>query len=105
MTTERKDTEPNKDPWAILGVPVHADDQQIRTAYLQKVKDFPPDRAPQQFEQIRDAYEVLRDPQRRSKSLIISVDPEAKLTSLLKDETGERHFIGADLWLAALRER
>ena len=105
MTTESKVSEPDKDPWAILGIPVHADDQQIRTAYLQKVKNYPPDRAPQQFEQIRDAYEVLRDPQRRSKSLIISVDPEAALASLLRDGTNERHFVGADLWLAALNER
>ena len=66
---------------------------------------MPPDRAPQQFEQIRDAYEVLRDPQRRSKSLIISVDPEAELVSLLKDETNERYFVGTDLWLKVLNER
>jgi len=49
------------DPRAVLGVAPDATDEQIRAAYLRKVKEFPPDRNPVEFEQVRDAYELLRD--------------------------------------------
>ena len=49
-------------PYEILGVAENASEQEIRTAYLSKVKEFPPDQSPQEFEGIRDAYEALRDP-------------------------------------------
>jgi len=98
-------SEPREDLWTILGVPLHADDEQIRRAYLQKIKDFPPDRAPEQFERIRDAYENLRDPQRRGKQMITAVDPEADLVTLLSEDTQERRFAGWEPWQAALNER
>ena len=105
MTNNHKGLGHDEDPWAILGVSVHADDQQIRSVYLQKVKDYPPDRMPEQFERIRDAYEDLRDPGRRSKRMIVSINPEADLVSLLNDGSNERRFVGPDPWLAALNER
>ena len=52
---------PPKDARDILGVGPNATDAEIRAAYLQKVKENPPDRAPDQFERIRDAYDLLRD--------------------------------------------
>ena len=41
----------------ILGVAANASEDEIRRAYLEKVKQFPPDRSPEEFERIRDAYE------------------------------------------------
>ena len=90
------------DPWAILGVSVQADDQEIRRRYLQKVKEYPPDRAPEQFERVRDAYENLRDPRRRSRLMLVAVDPQVELVSLLDDEKGARRFVGSVAWWTAL---
>ena len=87
-----------------MGVSIDADDKQIRAAYLQKVKDFPPDRLPEEFERIRDAYDQLRDPGRRIKRMIIAVDPEANLVTLLNESTDERHWVGPETWLKALDE-
>ena len=92
-------------PWTILGVDLNADDRQVRAAYLQKVKAFPPDRAPEQFERVRDAYEQLRDPRRRGRSMILSADPQADLVSLLENSGDQRCFVGPDLWLAALEKK
>ena len=105
MTKKHNTLEPGEDPWVILGVSVQADDNQIRTAYLQKVKDYPPDREPEQFERIRDAYEVLRDPQQRSKRMLFSVNPQADLVSLLQQGAQVRRFVGPDPWWAVLNER
>lgn len=46
----------------ILGVSADADEAEIRARYLQLVREFPPDRAPERFAQIRAAYDEIRDP-------------------------------------------
>ena len=66
----------------ILGIPLNAGEEEIRAAYVQKVKEHPPDRSPEEFEKIRDAYETLRDPRRRMRDMLLSANPEVSLTSL-----------------------
>jgi len=92
-----------EDPRQVLGIPPEAGDEEIRAAYLRKVKEFPPDRAPQEFEKVRDAYETLRDPRRRTRELL-SVDPKQPMVSLLDGRVSERRFTGPEAWLAVLRE-
>ena len=92
------------DPRQVLDIPPDAGDEEIRAAYLRKVKEYPPDRAPQEFEKIRDAYEALRDPRRRTRELLLSADPKQKLSSLLEGRASERRFTGPEPWLAVLRE-
>ncbi len=48
------------DPFLLLGVPETADDTAIKQAYLRKVKEFPPDRAPERFQSIRTAFETIQ---------------------------------------------
>jgi curved DNA-binding protein CbpA len=95
---------PANDPYRILGISPESGDQEIRAAYLRKVKEFPPDRAPRDFEQVRDAYETLRDPRARARLLLLSVDPEQPLSTLIADHPAERVFTGPEPWLAVLRE-
>lgn len=94
----------DKDPFEVLSLPLEAGDEEIRAAYLRKVKEFPPDRAPREFEQIREAYETLRDPRRRTRYLLLSADPKQPLVSLLETGPPERRFTGPEAWLAALKE-
>ena len=49
------------DPFALLGVDEAADDETVRTAYLQQVRACPPDRDPERFQAIRSAYEGIAD--------------------------------------------
>ena len=94
----------HEDPRQVLGISAEADDEEIRAAYLRKVKEYPPDRAPQQFERVRDAYETLRDPRRRTRQMLLSTDPRQPLVSLLEGRVSERRFTGPEPWLAILRE-
>ncbi len=50
------------DPYKILGISRTADDATIRTRYLELVREFPPERAPDRFAEVRAAYDQLRDP-------------------------------------------
>ena len=99
-------SKPNADfnPYEVLGVGPEANDEQIRTAYLVKVKQFPPDQAPAAFEQIRDAYGLLRDHRQRARYTLFSVNPDAPLASLFEGMENQRPFAGPGPWLAVLKE-
>lgn len=96
---------PRDDPRKILALEPNATDEDIRAAYLKKVKEHPPERSPEAFERIRDAYELLRDPRRRALCFLLSLDPEAPLVSLLADRVSKRQFAGPGPWLDVLREK
>ena len=89
---------------SILGVANEAGDIEIRAAYLRKIKDHPPDRRPAEFERIRDAYDLLRDPRRRAQ-WIFAVDPSRSLVSWLDEQPLRRNFVGPEPWLQAARKR
>ena len=48
--------------YQVLGVRPDADEAEIRQRYLALVRQFPPERDPQRFAEIRAAYDHLRDP-------------------------------------------
>ena len=50
-----------KSPYELLDVATDANDAEIKRAYLQKVKDNPPDGNPEQFQAIYNAYESIKD--------------------------------------------
>lgn len=102
MSTKGSVLLPGDDPYQILQVRVEADDQEIRAAYLRQVTANPPDRSPEQFERIRDSYELLRDPERRIRWRLFSVDPDMCLPELLGSEQAPRQHVGPGPWLVYL---
>ncbi|CAK0766676.1 DnaJ-like protein [Gammaproteobacteria bacterium] len=52
-------------PFEVLNVAEDADDSAIKKAYLARVREFPPERDPEHFQVVRDAYETLRGPRER----------------------------------------
>jgi len=47
-------------PYAVLGVTPEADPVAIKAAYHQKLRQYPAHSHPQEFQQIRTAYEAIR---------------------------------------------
>ena len=47
-------------PFHVLGVAETADDDAIKKAYLQQVREHPPERSPERFQAIRSAYEAIK---------------------------------------------
>jgi curved DNA-binding protein CbpA len=90
---------------SVLGVSADATLEQVRAAYLEKVRQHPPDRDPDQFEKIRDAYDLLRDPRSRVLQVFEGPNPMDPLTSLLGDKPAARRFAGTGAWMAALKEK
>jgi curved DNA-binding protein CbpA len=87
----------------ILGIPANAAEEDIRAAYLRRVKEHPPDRSPEEFEKIRDAYETLRDPRRRMRDMMLAADVAAPFVSLFAGLEPERRFVGPNPWLEVLK--
>lgn len=54
--------------WEVLGLPPNSTDEAIRERYLHLVRQFPPEREPARFAEIRAAYETLRDLTHRLKA-------------------------------------
>ena len=52
-------------PFDVLGVDETASDDEIKKAYFQKVRQFTPEKHPERFKQIRQAYDLLKDPSLR----------------------------------------
>jgi len=49
------------DPYQVLGLAADSDDGAIRRRYLELVRQFPPEKHPERFAAVRQAYESLRD--------------------------------------------
>jgi hypothetical protein len=65
------------DPFAILGVRPDASEAEVRARYLELVKQFPPERDPARFREIRAAFEAARDPLLIARRLITPPDDVA----------------------------
>jgi curved DNA-binding protein CbpA len=93
------------DPIAVLGLDETADDAAIRAAYLAALRDSPPDRDPEGFRRIREAYEALRNTESRLALRLFGPPPLARLEELLEAFPAQRQFVGPGPWLEVLRER
>src|ERR1700735_1927158 len=70
-----------KDYYAILGVPKNAAAKDIKSAYRKLARKWHPDANPdnakaseEKFKDIQEAYEVLSDPEKRSKYDVLGSD-------------------------------
>jgi preprotein translocase subunit Sec63 len=95
----------DEDPKEILGISDHADGEEIRRAYLDKIRQYPPDRMPAEFEKIRDAYEILKNPGTRTIAMLRSIDPKVSLLTLVDGRPETRRFVGPEMWLEAMKEK
>ncbi len=48
-----------KNPFQVLDLPDNADDETVKKTYLRLVRQYPPDREPERFQEIRTAYEAV----------------------------------------------
>lgn len=93
------------DAQALLGVGAQASAEEIHAAYLRLVRQHPPDRDPEEFERIRNAYDLLRDPRARARQVVLGPDPSRPLVALLDERQPQLRHVSMDLWMAALREK
>jgi len=69
-------------PYLTLGVSEQASDADIKQAYLQQVKNHPPEREPLLFRQIQLAYDAVKDQDSRLRYALFHL-PELDFDALL----------------------
>jgi curved DNA-binding protein CbpA len=82
-----------KNPFVLLGVSETADDEAIKKAYLQQVRQHPPEREPEQFQAIRVAFEAIKTHRDRLRYRLFqqeAPDMEALVETALWGGTGKR---------------
>lgn len=70
-------------PFAVLDVPEDATDAQVEAAYHALLRLHPPDRDPERFRLLRQAYEALRTARGRGDARLFHFD--ARGTALTED--------------------
>jgi curved DNA-binding protein CbpA len=73
------------DPYAVLGLARGCGEAEVRRRYLELVRQYPPDRAPDRFTEIRQAYEKLRDPVVRVESKLFELESSGTVTEVIAD--------------------
>jgi len=79
-------------PFEILGVPPQADDVMIRTRYLQLIREFTPEHAPDQFAKIQAAYEAIQTVSKRAERLVQPLDADITTEELVQEILTGRLF-------------
>ena len=52
--------------YQILEIEEKAEQQTVKKAYFKAIRKYPPDKEPERFQKIREAYEVLMDEEKRA---------------------------------------
>jgi curved DNA-binding protein CbpA len=73
------------DPYDVMELPRGSSEADIRRRYLELVRQFPPERAPERFTEIRAAYEQLRDPAARLEARLFEPTAANTLGAVLSD--------------------
>jgi DnaJ-class molecular chaperone len=96
-----------KTPFEILEAPDTATDSEIKSAYLKQVRQFPPDRYPEKFKQIKIAYDQISGEKNRIAYRLFNVvepDVDGLFLPIIKDKTKETKRIKAEKFLKLLDE-
>lgn len=73
------------DAFETLGLSSAATEADIRSRYLELVREFPPDRAPERFAEIRAAFDELRNPVVQMERKMFSLATRDSLNALQSD--------------------
>lgn len=96
-----------KYPHGVLGVAEDASQEEIRRAYLEQLKAHPPEQDGKKFQEISDAYHLLKNDLDRAKLNIFGIpqnNPDTiKMSDILAEDCGEVRRPGMDFWLKLLK--
>ena len=93
------------DPFYVLGIPEDADDARVRSAYLEAVRRFPPERAPEIFQLVTEAHKAVQNEVVRARSRIfgsLKTDTFEDPRKLVPALPASRQRIGMERWLRTI---
>jgi curved DNA-binding protein CbpA len=79
------------DPYEVLDLAADSDDETIRRRYLELVRQCPPERSPEKFAAIRQAYESLRDLTTRLRYRLFEAGKKESVEALVQELACRSH--------------
>src|SRR5262245_6908207 len=73
------------DPYNMLGLSADSDDETIRRRYLELVRQYSPERHPEKFAAIRQAYESLRDLDTRLRYRLFEAGKNESIEAIIEE--------------------
>ncbi len=73
------------DAYQILGLPPDSDDDAIRRRYLELVRQYSPERHPERFAAIRQAYETLRNLDTRLRHRLFDAGRSESIEAIIEE--------------------
>lgn len=64
-----------KSPFEILNIPERCTDEEAKAAYLERIRQYPPERFPDQFKEIKNAYDAVKTERGRIAVRLFRFDP------------------------------
>lgn len=95
-------SEAYNDPYQTLEIERSASADEIKRAYFALVRANPPEREPERFKQIRAAYELLRDADKRAETDMLLLQPWTSASRQRRAPSPDLRLQPEDV-LAALR--
>lgn len=96
-------------PYLVLDVPETATDDDVRRAYLQKISEFPPERTPDEFQRVCDAYALIKTELDRARLRLFGMPSPSLSTKLAelvpKEKAAKRYNVGVNAWIEATAGR
>lgn len=90
-------------PYEVLEVAEDAPQTEVRKAYLAKLREFPPEKSAEKFQQVTEAYEHIKDEVARANLKVFGMQnfsDNQRLTDLMVRPKRERNKIGIGPWIA-----
>lgn len=89
----------SSDPYAVLGLVRGASPREIKRAYFDLVRQYPPEEQPDTFKLIRAAYEKLRTAEARAETDLLLFQPPAPWAPRRRKGKLDLDVHGDDIWL------
>ncbi len=96
-------------PYITLSVSPDTGDEGVRKAYMDKIKQYPPDQHPEKFRAIQASYENIKTARKRAKFFLFNKSPPFNTTlscfpTLSQAFKNKRKPLKADDFLEILRD-
>jgi curved DNA-binding protein CbpA len=94
------------DPYQVLELPPDSNDETIRRRYLELVRQFSPERAPEKFAAVRSAYESLRDLNTRLRHRLFEAGRNESIDDIIEEITcrSPRRRVSLETFIATAKK-
>ena len=96
-----------KYPYGLLGIGEAASGKEIRQAYLERLKAYPPEYCGEKFQELNDAYRLLENDLEKAKLNVFGIpqsNPDGvTMSKVLADDEDSVCRPGMDFWLNLLK--